>query len=220
MNSEIKLIKTQEGHFYQTLIGLLPSVTTIISNVVRNPALEAWKLRTPNWQETSRDAANIGTWAHRAVDSYLKEDTTNFIDAFKKGGERIEKPFMAFVEWKSNTGFRYLDSELEVWNEKRFAGSVDLIGTINDRLYLIDLKTSKRIYPDYLMQVSAYKYAFEERCGKKIEGLAILRLDKTTGCSEWKEYSETEYQHGLRMFLLLCDFWHLRKNGSGSNNLL
>ena len=211
MNNEIELIGTSEGHFYKTPIGVLPSVTTIISAIVRNPALEAWKSRTPNWKEVSENATNIGTWTHRAVDAYLKEDSTNFIEAFKRGGERIEKPFYSFYEWMSNRDFEYIDSELGVWSEKGYAGTADLLGTIDDRLYLIDLKTSKRIYPDYLMQVSAYTHAFEERTSKKIDGLAILRLDKSTGRSEWKEYSESDYQRGLRMFLLLCDFWHLRK---------
>lgn len=211
MNNEIELIETETGHFYKTPTGeIVPSVTTIL-NIVRNDAVERWKQNNPDWQEISQTATNIGTWTHRAIDAYLKEDTTKFIDAFKRGGERIEKPFYSFYEWMSNTGFEYLDSELGVWSEKGYAGTADLLGTIDDRLYLIDLKTSKHIYPDYLMQVSAYRYAYEERADKKINGLAILRLDKSTGCSEWKEYTETEYQRGLRMFLLLCDFWHLRK---------
>ena len=211
MNNEIKLIETLEGHFYKTPTGVLPSVTTIISAIVRNPALEAWKERTVNWRKISKNSTDVGTRTHSAIDSYLKEDTTNFIEAFKNGDERIKKLFMAFCEWKSNTGFVYLDSEVGVWSEKGYAGTADLLGTIDDRLYLIDLKTSKRIYSDYLMQVSAYRCAFEERTGKKINGLAILRLDKSTGCSEWKEYSESDYQRGLRMFLLLCEFYHLSK---------
>ena len=211
MNNEIELIETSEGHFYKTSIGVIPSVTTIISTVVRNPALEAWKERTPNWKEISTVAADIGTLTHKAIDMYLKEDSTNFIEAFKRGGERIEKPFLAFSEWKSNTGFEYVDSEIGTWCERGYAGTIDLVGNIDDRLYLIDLKTSRRVYPDYLLQISAYRLAYEKRSGQKIEGLAILRLDKTNSVYEWKEYTETEYQRGLRMFLLLCDFWHLRK---------
>lgn len=90
-----------------------------------------------------------------------------------------------------------------------YGGQIDLTGNLNGKFYIIDLKTSKQINPNYLLQLSGYRAAYEERNDRKPDGMAVLRLDKYTGGYEWKEYSETEYQRGLRMFSLLCEFYNL-----------
>lgn len=203
---EIKLIESPNGHFYHTPIGILPSVTTIM-RAIPNPNLEAWKSRTPDWREISARAAEIGTKTHRIIECYLKDEPLDPLYCTE-----IEKPFSAFQDWHCSRGFELIDSERMIWSAKRYAGTVDLIGYLNGELHLIDLKTSKAVYPDYLLQLAAYRTGYEERTGDNIDSMGILRLDKATGKFEWKEYCEAEYQAALDEFLLLCESWH-RSNG-------
>jgi hypothetical protein len=203
--SEIKLIKTKEGHFYATEYGKLPSVTTILQ-IVANPALERWKKNTPNAEEIGREAARIGTKSHELIERYLKhKPIAALIDS------DTEPPFMAFVTWQSKHSFTLTDSERSVWSESGYAGTVDLTATMDGVFYLIDLKTSKHIYKNHLLQVAAYRHAYEQRTGEEIERIAILRLDKTTGAYEWREYTESEYQRAKDAFLHLCEYWHLAR---------
>ncbi len=42
-----------------------------------------------------------------------------------------------------------------------YAGTIDLIARVNGELYIIDFKTSQSVWPEYEMQVSAYRVAVE-----------------------------------------------------------
>ena len=203
MMNEIELIARSEGHFYRTPIGILPSVTTIM-RAIPNPQLHAWKSRTPNWQAIAAHAAHIGTKTHRIIERYLNDEALD--DLFC---HEIVKPFAAFRDWQCTSGFKLVDSERMIWSAKGYGGTVDLVGYINGALYLIDIKTSKAVYPDYSLQIAAYRTGYEERTGEKIEGMGILRLDKPTGAFEWKEYCDTEYQSAWKEFMLLCESWHV-----------
>ena len=151
-------------------------------------------------------AADIGTRTHLLIERFLKgEDYDDLID------EETFKPFNAFKNWLKNRKFELIDGERIVWNKKhRVAGTVDIVGNINGKLYLLDLKTSKAIYPEMLLQISAYRKMYEEVTNTKIQKLAILRLDKITGNFEWKEYTNKEYHKALKMFILLSKYWHLK----------
>ena len=61
-----------------------------------------------------------------------------------------------------------------------FGGTADLVLKINGRNFLIDLKTSKKITPDYFIQVSAYKWVIDNFYPEygPIDGVGVLRLDK------------------------------------------
>lgn len=151
-------------------------------------------------------AADIGTRTHLLIERFLKkqpyEDLIN---------EETFKPFNAFKNWLKNRKFELIDGERIVWSKKhRVAGTVDIVGNIDSKVYLFDLKTSKAIYPEMLLQISAYRKMYEEVTNTKIRKLAILRLDKITGKFEWKEYTNKEYQKALKMFILLSKYWHLK----------
>lgn len=206
---EIELIESTSGHFYRTPIGILPSVTTIMRSLP-NPKLEAWKNRTPNWKEISALASEIGTKTHRIIERHLKDEPLDGLYC-----NEIEKPFSAFRAWQYTSGFELVDTERMIWSANGYGGTVDLIGYLDGELYLIDIKTSKAVYPDYSLQIAAYRTGYEERTEKNIEGMGILRLDKPTGEFEWKEYCEDEYQRALDEFLLLCESWHVSNGGTG-----
>jgi hypothetical protein len=201
--NEIELIERSNGHFYRTPIGILPSVTTIM-RLIPNPQVQAWKNRTPNWKEIATHATNIGTKTHRLIDCYLNDEPLDTLYC-----EEIAKPFSAFQQWQCASGFELVANERMIWSDKGYGGTIDLVGYINDELYLIDIKTSKAVYPDYSLQIAAYRTGYEERTGKKIDGMGIVRLDKSTGAFEWKEYGSDESQRALDEFLLLCESWHV-----------
>jgi hypothetical protein len=206
MNEKIELIERSEGHFYRTPIGILPSVTTIM-RLIPNPHLIAWKSRTPNWKKISSHAAYVGTKTHRTIERYLNDESLDELYC-----DEVSKPFAAFRDWQCTSGFTLVDCERMIWSDNGYGGTVDLVGYINGALYLIDIKTSKAVYPDYSLQIAAYRTGYEERTGEQIEGMGILRLDKPTGAFEWKEYCDAEYQSAWEEFMLLCESWHSPNN--------
>lgn len=209
----MKLHSRAAGHFYTEKKLLYPSVTTILGTVP-NPELDAWKARTQNWRKITGVACKFGTEVHNEIEDVLT------LKRF-----RIEHKIQveAFLAWHRLTGFRCIKTEIKVRSNRGFGGSLDLLGKIGNDLFIIDLKTSKRIYPNFLLQVAAYKYAFMEMWNIPSVNIGILRLEKMKvpkkGVNytddelvekfiEWVPYTDDEYEKGIQEFLELCDEWH------------
>ena len=199
----MKLFERPSGHYYKDKTRqLYPSVTTVLSSV-KNEKLEAWKATTPNWQKISGAACVFGSSVHREIEHIV-------MGKHPKIKHKIQ--IEAFLEWQHETGFQGIQTELKVKSRKGFAGSLDLLGKIEDALYIIDLKTSKRIYPEMLLQLSAYRFAFEEMNSLINVNIGVLRIDKGDKPVEWHPYTAEEYNEGITEFLQLCVDWHQKHN--------
>ncbi len=152
------------------------------------------------YRSKSHDALNIGTITHEWVEAAInwkleggeipvmprQEEAVNAIHAFQDWvGENV-------VEWKS--------SEERVFNRKhRYAGTVDARAIINGEYCVIDWKTSKRVYPEYHLQVAAYAKAVEDMHGIPIDATYILRCDKATG--KFEAVRSTEIEENFQAFM-------------------
>ena len=194
----MKLHSRPAGHFYIERRLFYPSVTTILHQIP-NPCLENWKKNTSNWRKISTRAAKIGTEIHKEVEYTLMHKPIT-----------IKYPIQlaAFREWQKEIGFHALKTEVKVKSARGFAGSLDILGTINGDLFIVDLKTSKQLYPEMLLQLSAYLFAFKEQNILLDVNIGVLKVDKNKKQVEWHPYSEEEYQNGITEFLALCEQWH------------
>lgn len=202
-----------------------PSVTTILG-VKAKPALIAWAVKSTveylfdhvedltgeksedkikqiirdskqAYKDISEKAMDIGTRTHNAVECFLKNVPHTV-------GEDIEKPYWACISWLTENDFHLISSEQTVYNHiMRYAGTQDLKGTLNGKIYIIDLKTSNGIWDEYKCQVSAYA-----KCegNEDVEGIGILRLDKETGMPEWCDCSD-EIEFHYAGFLSALDLF-------------
>lgn len=222
--------------YYETPSGkLLPSVTTILS-ILDKPALIQWSanvsteflfdeikkrqvagnfdLKSKKAQELlkeakrsryaiSKQATDIGTSVHNAIEDYIntgkKATLTN---------EKAKLSFSSFFKWADENKFKPLETEVFVWSDKmNCAGTFDCVGNIHGVKFLIDFKTSKGFYePSMPLQLSAYAKAYEERTKNKIEGIGILRLDKTTGMPFFKDYTDERKKY-TKMFWCLSQYY-------------
>jgi len=69
-----------------------------------------------------------------------------------------------------------------------YAGTVDATAIIDDKLCVIDFKTSKKIYKPYHLQVAAYAHAIATQDDIDMPMAMILRFDKETGQFQEKLY--------------------------------
>lgn len=151
-----------------------------------------------NFKEVSKDALDIGSEVHDAVEYYLKTGKERKINT----PESISA-FIAFLEWKDSVKLEVIETEKTV-SGNYYAGTLDLLCTIDGKRYIIDIKTSKAIYPEYRYQIAAYR-ALEEG----VEGSGVLRLDKETGLPEFKDFSKS-YENDLKVFMAMVDLYYLR----------
>ena len=203
---ETHLLETPRGHFYQVGASIYPSVTTILKQAPK-PYVERWKEKTPNWQEVVAVASQTGQEVHAIVEAFVKHDKKLWAQNCNQTTIRC---LDAYLQWQKKYKFKPTESEIQVYSAiNKYAGTCDLLGTMDISQYvLVDLKTSKRIYNDFVMQLAAYRQAYEETTGKMIDRAGILRLDKHCCRYEYREFSDNDLAKGLKQFLRLCRFWH------------
>lgn len=154
---------------YFTLGGKrVPSVTTIIGGVKIGgiDPLLAWAnkegLEGRNFRETRDKAATAGSCVHDMVEADIrgwKFDPTSYSTL----ALAMAKPaFASYFKWKEQTNLKPFQTETSLVSEKyEFGGTFDAL-LAGNQLTLGDWKSSSGIYPDYLMQLAAYKVLWEE----------------------------------------------------------
>jgi len=162
-----------------------------------------------NFRSISSKAKDIGTLVHDLIHRYLETG--------EEPGENIDdqalSAFLAFLEFAKQHKIEGRGLEAVLYGDG-YAGTCDFYGFMDGKRTIIDWKSAKGIYDEYLYQVAAYREAFNrtpelvKKLGGPIERSGILRLDKETGMPEWKDISDT-HELNAKAFMHLKDFYHL-----------
>ena len=160
---------TPDGNSY-------PSITSILAQQ-ENLGLEAWKAKVGEKEakRISQESARIGTAVHQMAEFYL----SNYAVRLDKEEKKIMDTFnrLRFLLGNINN---IVGLEVPLFSDLlRVAGTCDCIADYNNRLSIIDFKTSRKPkkeewIDDYFMQTFAYKLMFEEMTGVEIQQIVIL----------------------------------------------
>jgi hypothetical protein len=164
-----RVYETPDGSHY-------PSVTTITGQMSKD-AIVAWRKRVGDEvaNKITNQATTRGTSVHKLCEDYcLNLDMDDKVmPANKEMFMSIKGELDAKVDnIRSVEGFLYS-------NYLRTAGQVDLVADYNDKISIIDFKTSKKRKPEawiqnYFIQAAAYSFMFEERTNIKVPQLVII----------------------------------------------
>ena len=161
-----------DGKFY-------PSVTTVLGkNPEKIKGLAQWRKRvgTDEANKISTQASRRGTRVHNIIEDYLNNDLN---------GQYNENPLgMDMFTMIQPTLDGRLDNihaqEVALYSKHLgVAGRVDCIAEFDNKLSVIDFKTSRREKKhewihDYFKQASAYSIMWEEQTGMPIVQLVVL----------------------------------------------
>jgi len=224
---ESKMLELIQDELYDNEDGYI-----IYENVLEDIIKQAKK----EYKNVSGEALDIGTQVHDAIEQYIKtgKDLTGELKP------EVENGFIAFLEWEKEHVDKWLESEIKTVNTKYgYGGTYDAIFQHkNGKIIMLDFKTSKAIYPENWLQLSAYKKARETLSGEysiffdrgqtatfnynlepiKIDGVGILRLDKITGLPEYKRRDEKRAEHDWESFKSLTNFYYQHKKRRLKNN--
>lgn len=190
----------------------VPSVTWICSFYPKGIPFYKW-LANKGWNEAEAiksAAGDKGSKVHLAIvdlidgkevkmDSMYINPTTEFAEELTL--EEYEA-IMSFVEWWNINKPTVITKEAIVFNEEySYAGTVDLICEIEGEKWLIDFKTGQNIWPEHLLQVSAYKHCLEHY--KDLQ-LGILQLGYYRNK---KNFKFTEVEDKFEVFLSTRNIW-------------
>ena len=206
-DGEVELLFNDKRHLYSVDGVIVPSVTRIIG-IINKPALIPWAVKetvtelATKWQpglaytqgqidailhesksarfRTSKAALNIGSDAHDWLERYVKAQIL-----FTATPEMPENPpvlaaVQSYLDWeKTRQYIKYIHSERRVYSKRlMYSGTVDLVMEVNGEIIVADFKTSKGIYPEYMIQSAAYAKGLEEELGIEVAKIAVIRIPK------------------------------------------
>lgn len=159
------------------------------------------------------EAGDIGKKAHAEVEKIIKTGETPTEIDFAVMDSRVSNAVRAYIQWAEEYNFIPLHSEERVCllNHK-VAGTVDCIGTLENKNTLLDLKTSNSVYPEHKLQVAAYAKAWEETYDEKIEDVRILRIGKES--AEFECHTVDNIDQHFQVFLNCIPIYLWRKEES------
>jgi hypothetical protein len=165
---------------------------------------------------TRQEAADIGTSVHDWL-------AASWLFTLGRGpqpeipkDEKVQNCIEAATDWFVQHKIRPLKIEEAQYSRiHKFCGRPDFIGYIDDTLSVLDYKSTKFIYPEVALQMTAYGYMHEEEFGENPATRWALRLDKETGEFEARKYSpETfnlDWETFKACFLIYDRLKHLRR---------
>lgn len=186
----------------------VPSVTTILGRFKNATGLLIWAnqigLKGQLYQDELKKAGDIGTALHDLAEIHIKEEYYELPQ-----DEKVRNCFNQFLEWWDNNNYKVTWTEKHFCSEKYlYGGTPDLL--VNENI-LVDFKTSKGIYSDYLVQGSAYAKLIEENENRKIDKFIICRFPKDNSQTEIKEFSKEDLDNAFSYFELLRKAFDLDK---------
>jgi hypothetical protein len=143
----------------------LPSVTQILREMMPEPqGLKYWKNKNPEWERMLKERGNIGTLVHYHILNKLSP-------------LELEPPDIDLKEYPDDI-YYLLENAVEMWEHlylniepleveqfhknDKYCGTLDLLGILDDEVVLFDLKTSKAIYDNHLLQLGGYAGLLED----------------------------------------------------------
>jgi hypothetical protein len=225
-----------KGRHYRTPEDeLVPSVTNVIG-ILDKPALPRWAakmvaeramhmkhslsgmsdnevvdvLKGAPWSKSSR-AADRGTDIHAYLEARL-----NGLEP-EELSEDAEPYRAAADDWFDSVGASFEDVRTEVTLfHPNYAGTTDLIGTLDGRINIVDFKTSKAIYDEAALQLSALAGCYTDAQGVpvpwrdetgfmvEVPRLVVVRI----GMDKWEEKEVADAKASVGVFFGLLEAWH------------
>lgn len=171
-----------------------------------------------DYRSVKTDAADVGTQVHNYIEDFIHGK-----NPAPPSDERAHRCAQMFIDWIKGHEVKFLLSEQKLYSTKHnFCGTMDWLAEVTpcgDRTccpFLIrskvlgDIKTSKRIYDEYGLQLAAYKEAYEEISGDKVDARCIIRVGKDAEEIEVRYFTNQEMD--FNTFLAAYTIYSARKN--------
>lgn len=198
-------------HIYEKDGKRYYSVTTILS-VLGSKELMKWAnsmgFKHIDSEKYTEDKAEFGTLVHAGLQKIIDPDAEvemiqpkNAIHAYE-----ANKCYDSFERLMKNYKFETICTEKTlVSHELRYAGTMDWVAKLDDKLTLIDFKTSKIVTFKYLLQLAGYMKLLELEEGITIEraAICIVREDKAS----FTFFETALLEEAYSVFQLLTDFY-------------
>jgi genome maintenance exonuclease 1 len=204
---ELEAITEESGRVYTTPQGKkYPSITTVLSELSKKGILQ-WRERIGEKEANriSGQASRRGEALHLACEQYLKNELNSF--QLQKLLPHIKELFLQLRPVLDKNITKVICLEQPLYSDTlQVAGRVDGIVEWNNKLSVIDYKTSSKLKEEkyiqnYFMQCSAYCEMFEDITGKEIEQIVVAIAVEGENLPQIFVKEKHEYLDSLRHYI-------------------
>jgi hypothetical protein len=123
-------------------------------------------------------AADAGNAAHFMIECHFKHKQPILNKLSSEAVEIGEGIFKRFMDWWVDNDLTFLHSEIQLQSETyRYGGTTDLIAKDSkDRIWILDVKTSKRVYWSHKTQIAGLGQLWNENMSPPYHKLMVIRL--------------------------------------------
>ena len=218
-----KQINVLDQRFYRRNDEYYPSVSSILNYFPKNQFFHSWlKDVGHNSDIIASKAAAEGTQVHNAVEAFLNGEEIKWLDAFGNAMYSLDvwKMILKFADFWNKYKPELVATEYHLFSDKyKYAGTADIIVRLNDKLWLLDVKTSNSLHTSYDLQLAAYAKAWSETHNEPIEETGILWLKASTRGEDkkgekiqgagWQLKVVSDIDRNFEMFTKIQDIYHL-----------
>jgi hypothetical protein len=216
-----KRYKNAEGH-------VVPGVTTITGRFKDSGALIWWanavglgerdcdeqdpcrhcgRKKGKTHREAMQKAADVGNLAHALIEQKVKNVTPEWPEFEHLTDEQrnmANECLEDFNRWFDNSNVEILETEIGLVSEEhQFGGRPDAIARIGGKLAILDWKTSKGLYADFLAQVAGGYILLLEESGMfgDVEEVHVIRVSKESGSFNHHSWRRSHLQPAIDYFV-------------------
>lgn len=202
-------MKYSSHHTYLNNEGIeVPSATTVLK-LVNKPHLQKWAnvmgFKRKKVDDILECSSAIGVEIHAIIEAYVMESDYSYTDSKWYDIRKLSHYMDNFINWYLKEDIAPIFME-ESMTSDRYGGTIDFYGTWDDKLTILDWKTSKNFYMTMFVQLGAYCQMLEEK-GKVVEQVAIVRVNEDKLIV--KKMSREDLQSYIDTFNKLLDFFHI-----------
>lgn len=165
---------------------VVPRVTAILSDMLHEDYLMDWSnylglYKHQKYKDVLDAAADKGSYVHNGIEDYIQNgvelDSSNIPQEYLYEVTNAWNSFLKWWEIIRKAGGEVIMQEQELvcqW----YGGTLDILLKINDKVYLVDFKTSNNLSYKYCLQLAAYRYMLRTLYGIEVDGVMIVKLNK------------------------------------------
>ena len=209
--------KSSKAHIiYKTSDGKRVPGASTIAGMLEKRGLYNWHnqmgLQGIDTRKHVDNLARIGTCAHLMISSEWKGEGADLSEFTPQEIDRAENSLISYWNWEKGHNIKPIMVEAPlVDDEYGYGGTLDCYGMVDGFPTLLDLKTSKGIFDEHIIQLAAYYHLLLRR-DEPVEGVRILRVgrDESEGFEDHVIDLEDLVPYS-KVFFLLLEIYKLQK---------
>ena len=180
LSEDHKQITLPDSRYYRRHGEFYPSVTYVLNSYPKGRHFEDWLKKvgySADW--IVKKSGEEGTAVHLLIEKYFKGKELKYLNehGYPKMDPLVWQMFLRFVDFWETYKPTLIETEVHLFSDElKVAGTCDLICEIDNKLWVIDFKTSNHLHTTYELQGAVYAQMYKECFGKEASNVGILWL--------------------------------------------